>query len=182
MRNKFKFLLQLKFFLVAILNMSKEIFPYPLRNVWLRLFGIKIPFSTAIHRNCKFFHIGKCSVGKHSVINFGCYLDNRRGIQIGNNVGIAHNTKIYTLGHNISSPKFETKGACVIIEDNCFVFSNVLIMPGVTIHEGAIVLAGSVVTKDVAAYTIVGGNPAKYIKDRTKSIDYQTCYPYYFAL
>ena len=178
----FKFLLQLKFFLVAFLNLTKEIFPYPLRNIWLRLFGIKIPFSSTMHRNCRFFHVGKCSVGKHSVINFGCYLDNRRGIQIGNNVGIAHNTKIYTLGHNISSSKFETKGAAVIIEDNCFVFSNVLIMPGVTIHEGAIVLAGSVVTKDVAAYTIVGGNPAQYIKDRIQTIDYQTFYPYYFAL
>ena len=55
-------------------------------------------------------------------------------------------------------------------------------MPGVTIHEGAIVLAGSVVTKDVAAYTIVGGNPAKFIKNRPSEIGYKCCYPYYFAL
>lgn len=43
---------------------------------------------------------------------------------------------------------------------------NAMIMPGVTIGEGAIVAAGSVVTKDVAPYTIVGGNPAKEIKKR----------------
>ena len=45
-----------------------------------------------------------------------------------------------------------------------FIFSNSLIMPGITIHEGAIVLTGSVVTKDVPADTVVGGVPAKIIK------------------
>lgn len=122
------------------------------------------------------------SVGKGSVINFGCYLDNRRGIYIGNNVGIAHNTKIYSLGHNIDSPKFETKGAPVVIEDNVFIFSNVLVMPGVTIGEGAVVLAGSVVTKDVESWTIVGGNPAKKIRNRNREIDYKAVYRYWFAL
>lgn len=138
--------------------------------------------GSCIHRNCRFFHIGNLSIGKDSVINFGCFLDNRRGISIGNNVGIAHNTKIYTLGHDINSQYFETKGAPVVIEDNVFIFSNSLIMPGVTIHEGAIVLAGSVVTKDVDAYTVVGGNPAKYIKNRQRDIKYKQNYNYWFAL
>lgn len=129
-----------------------------------------------------FFHVGNFLMGTNSVINFGCYLDNRRGIRIGNNVGIAHNTRIYTLGHDINSPYFETKGAPVTIEDNVFIFSNALIMPGVTIHEGAIVLSGSVVTKDVDAYTVVGGNPAKYIKDRQRDIKYKQNYNYWFAL
>ena len=123
----------------------------------MKCYNIKIGKDSCIHRKCRFFHVGNFFIGNNSVINFGCYLDNRRGIKIGNNVGIAHNTKIYTLGHNINSPHFETKGASVTIEDNAFIFSNALIMPGVTIHEGAIVLAGSVVTKDVDAYTIVGG-------------------------
>ena len=121
-------------------------------------------------------------MGNSSVINFGCYIDNRRGITIGNNVGIAHNTKIYTLGHNIKSSKFETKGSPVVIEDNVFIFSNSLIMPGVTIGNGAIVLAGSVVTKDVAPRMIVGGNPAKVLNERTAEIDYKQEYNYWFAL
>jgi len=121
-------------------------------------------------------------VGEDTVVNFGCYLDNRRGIYVGNNVGIAHNTKIYTLGHDLNDSSFATKGAPVNIEDNVFVFSNALIMPGVTIGVGAIVLAGSVVTKDVEPWTIVGGNPAKKIRDRNRGIDYKQVYRYWFAL
>lgn len=177
------FLLQINFFLIEILNISYNIFPNPLRNIYLRFFQIKIlGFSSCIHRNCRFFHIGNFSIGKNSVINFGCYLDNRRGIYIGNNVGIAHCTKIYSLGHNIDSPNFETKGAPVYIRDNAFIFSNVLIMPGVTIGEGAIVLPGSVVTKNVEPWSVVGGNPAAFIKRNNRQINYKNNYQYWFAL
>lgn len=175
-------LLQCKFLVVAWLNFTYTIIPYPLRKIYLYLFGIKIGKGSSIHRNCKFFHIGNFRLGQNSVINFSCFLDNRRGIYIGNNVGIAHNTKIYTLGHNIDSSKFETKGAPVVIEDNVFIFSNSLIMPGVTIHEGAIVLAGSVVTKDIPPYTVVGGNPSKIIRQRPKDLGYTQSYNYWFAL
>ena len=55
-------------------------------------------------------------------------------------------------------------------------------MPGVTIGEGAIVLAGSVVTKSVEPWTIVGGNPAKKIRERNQDINYSSNYRYWFAL
>lgn len=174
-------LLQIKFFLVAILNITYNIFPNPIRKYYLMCFGIKIGEHSYLHRNCKFFHVGKLIIGKNSVVNFGCYLDNRRGIKIGNNVGIAHDTKIYTLGHNIDSNEFETKGAPVLIEDGAFIFANVLIMPGVTIHKNAVVLPGSVVTKDVAEQSVVGGNPCKFIRTRNTSTPPQKYY-YWFAL
>jgi maltose O-acetyltransferase len=179
---RYNFLLQCKFLLVAIVNFVYNIIPWPLRNVYLRLFGIKIPLSSSMHRNVKFFNIGNIECGKNTVINFGCYLDNRRKIIIGNNVGIAHNTKIYTLGHDIDDPEFKTKGKSVVLEDNVFVFSNVLVMPGVTIGEGAIVLPGSVVVRDIPSYEVWGGNPAKKIKARSKNIDYKINYNYWFAL
>lgn len=177
-----KCLLQCKFFLVEFLNITYNLFPNPIRKYYLRLYGIKVGRGSCVHRSCKFFHVGGLAIGRNSVINFGCYLDNRRGIKIGNNVGVAHHTKIYTLGHDIYSPNFGTTGKLVTIEDNVFIFSNVLVMPGVTIHEGAIVLAGSVVTKDVEPFTIVGGNPAKFIKRRNKGISYVCNYPFWFGL
>lgn len=175
-------LLQLKFFIVAFLNGSCNLVPLYLRKWYLKLFGIHVGRNSTIHRGVKFFHWGKIKIGENSTINFGCYLDNRRGITIGNNVGIAHNTKIYTLGHDIEDPSFQTKGKSVVIEDNVFIFSNCLVMPGVKIKEGAVVLAGSVVTKDVEPYSIVGGNPASYIKSRNQDIDYNQKYKYLFAL
>lgn len=60
---------------------------------------------------------------------------------------------------------FETKGD-TIIKSDAWIGMNALIMPGITIGEGAIIAAGAVVTKDVSPYTIVGGNPAKKIKQR----------------
>lgn len=182
MANK-SILLQCKFFLVEFLNISYNLVPNPLRNYYLRIFGIHITGSkSCIHRSCKFFHVGKFRMGKNSVVNFDCYLDNRRGIYIGNNVGIAHNTKIYTLGHDLEDSRFKAKGSAVHIGNNVFIFSNALIMPGVNIGEGAIVLAGSVVTKDVEPWTIVGGNPAKKIRDRSREIEYKQVYTYWFAL
>ncbi len=175
-------LLQLKFIIVEWLNLTYTIIPHPLRRFYLRIFGIKIGQNSCIHRGCKFFHIGKLCIGKNSVVNFGCYLDNRRGISIGNNVGIAHNTKIYTAGHNINSPLFEPNGNPVVVEDNVFIFSNVLIMPGVTIGKGAIILPGSVVTKNIPPRKIAGGNPAKIVKERTAEINYKQKYNYWFAL
>ena len=57
-----------------------------------------------------------------------------------------------------------------------------MIMPGVNIGNGAVVLPGSIVTKDVEPFTVVGGVPAKYIKDRVKDVNYIIDYNYWFAL
>lgn len=67
-------------------------------------------------------------------------------------------------GHAVrrQHPDFDIFGK-VIIEDWAYIGAFSQIMPGVTIGEGALVAAGSVVTKSVAPYTVVGGNPAKYI-------------------
>ncbi len=96
--------------------------------------------------------LGKLSVGIGTTISFGCILDNRRGISIGNNVAIAHCSSIYTLGHDVDAADFAVKGAPVIIEDDVCLFAHSMVMPGVRIGRGAIVYPGSVVTKDVPAY------------------------------
>lgn len=174
--------LQCRFFLMEWINLTYVLAPYPLRNLYLRFFGIKMGITSIVHRKCKFFSVGKFKAGQHVIINFGCYLDNRRGLYIGNNVCIGHNVKIYTLGHNIDSPFFKTMGKPVKIEDNVFFFANVLVMPGVTIHEGAVILPGAVVTKDVPEYSVVGGNPAKFIRERPRNIRYSAKFHYLFAL
>ena len=87
-------------------------------------------------------------------------------ITIGNHVQITSFVSFYTHGGgNVvrrQIPDFDCFGK-IVIEDWAYIGSQSLIMPGVTIGEGALVAAGSVVTKSVAPHTVVGGNPAKYI-------------------
>jgi acetyltransferase-like isoleucine patch superfamily enzyme len=66
-------------------------------------------------------------------------------------------------GHSKVKPNVETKP--IIIEDYAWISFNVSILKGVRIGQGAIIGAGSVVTNDVEAFTLVAGNPAKFIKN-----------------
>lgn len=87
-------------------------------------------------------------------------------ITIGNNVGITDGVSIHTHGGGrvlrAKYPNFDVFGK-VVIEDWAYIGTYSQIMPGVTIGEGALVAAGSVVTKSVAPHTVVGGNPARFI-------------------
>ena len=166
---------QLKLILLYLFNKTYAIVPFFIRRTMLRSTGCSVGKGTHIYAG-RFFSFGKLNVGDHATVNAGCYLDNRRGIVIGNNVVIAHDCKLYTLGHDVDDPDFALRGAPVVVEDYSVVFSNALIMPGVTIRRGGVVLPGSVVTKDVPPYTVVGGNPAKHVRERHRTLDYHPAY------
>lgn len=68
--------------------------------------------------------------------------------------------------HDIESDNFNFKGFSVYISDWAYLGTRVTVLPGVKIAEGAVVASGAVVTKDVKAWTMVGGIPAKFIRDR----------------
>ena len=176
-----KVLLQVFFIVLAVFNLVYAVcFPWFLRYLLLRITGSKVGKFSCIQR-VKFFGFGKLKVGRNVIINSGCYLDNRRGIEIGDYVVIAHNTKIYTLGHDFNDETFVTKGRPVVIEDYAIVFSNVLIMPGVTIKRGAVILPGAVVTKDVEAMAVMGGNPATKIRTREILHTKKEVFRYWFS-
>ncbi|HBY19907.1 MAG: acetyltransferase [Clostridiales bacterium GWE2_32_10] len=131
--------------------------------------------------------------GKSCNIEHGVFFGNGSDIEIGDNSGIGINARvegplvigenvmmgpdviIYTGNHNFNDVNIpmikqgESKPQKVIIEDDVWIGARVIILPGVTIGHGAIVAAGSVVTKDVVAYSIVAGVPSKKIKSRLES-------------
>lgn len=154
---------------------------FRLKRVFLRLARLHVGKGVAVHRKVTLFHFRNLSIGSHSTIGPNCLLDNRFPLTIGSNVSIAHSTKIYTLGHDIDDDDFTAKGKPVNILDNVCIFSNVLIMPGVTLGEGSVVLTGAVVTKDVPAFAVVGGNPAKILRYRKVTIRYRLNYQFWFA-
>lgn len=173
---------QIYFMVLFVLNLWFTLCPvWTLRRLVLAAIGCRLGTRAIIHRGVKLFYPGRLSVGSGSVINEGCYLDNRRGIDIGAHVSIAHNVKIYTLGHDVDSPDFAEKGAPVRIGDHVVIFANALIMPGVTIGRGAVILPGTVVSHDVPVLAIVAGVPAKILRQRELDPAYTLSYPYWFA-
>ena len=115
------------------------------------------PFNTDFGKN---IHIGQ-----RVFINSGCKMQDQGGIYIGNDVLIGHNACLLTLNHEMEPEnRADMHPKPIHIEDKVWLGSNVTVLPGVTIGEGAIVAAGAVVTKDVESNTIVGGVPAKIIK------------------
>lgn len=89
-------------------------------------------------------------------------------IFIGKGVRITAGTKILTHYLDPTQPGVHFRKGEVHIENDVFIGVNVCICSPVTIGEGAIVGAGSVVTKDIPPYQVWAGNPARYIKDRAR--------------
>lgn len=113
----------------------------------------------------------KCNYGFNITIGDRCYFNynlvilDSFPVEIGNNVFIAPNVVISPVTHpNEAKNRRNLIGGKVTIEDDVWIGAGAVILPGVTLHRGAIVAAGAVVTKDVPADTVVGGIPAKIIK------------------
>jgi len=91
-------------------------------------------------------------------------------IEIGENVVINDGVVIFTGSHDVDSATFEATIRPVRIGDFAWIATNAMILPGVSIGKGAVVGAGSVVTRDVAPYQVVAGNPAQVVR-RNRSCD-----------
>lgn len=140
--------------------------------LYRHLFGTKIGHNSTIHWQCRFFAPEGVIIGENTVIGNNAFFDGRCGLTIGNRVMTAAEVAIYTLQHDIDDPMFAHTGAPVVIEDYVYIGPRVIILPGVRVGKGAVIAAGAVVTKDVAAYTLVGGVPARFIRNRLKQLDY----------
>ena len=123
------------------------------------------------------------NIGNNSYIGEGSIIRSYDKINIGNDVLIAHNVtiidsdsheidyidraasfeKMIKSGHPLAPGNVKTKP--IYIDDYAWVSNSVCILKGVTVGKGAIIAAGAIVTKDVAPFTMVAGNPAKFIKD-----------------
>lgn len=116
------------------------------------------PFSSDFGLNIRF--------GKRIFINAGVKMQDQGGITIGDGCLIGHNVVFATLDHGMRPEKRgELLCAPIIVGKDVWIGSNATILKGVTIGDGAIIAAGAVVTSDVEPMTIVGGVPAKKIKD-----------------
>lgn len=158
---------------------------YALRNFYYKnIMGIKIGENSSIHMNVfiegTYPKSERLIIGDNVSIGRKTYLDARGGLIIGDNVSISPDVKIITASHEANSSKFEYIKKITIIEEYVWIGTGAIILPGVKIEKGAVIAAGSVVTKDIKKYDIVGGNPAKVIKKRYQKLEYKPIYLEWF--
>jgi len=142
------------------------------RKALLRACGARIARNVRLYHGFEVRKPQNLEIATGSVIGTGAILDARAGICIGRNVNFSSEVAIWTAQHDPHSPSFATKLAPVRIEDNAWISFRAVILPGVTISEGAIVAAGAIVTKDVPPYSISAGIPAHVIGTRTRNLEY----------
>ena len=138
----------------------------PWRIALLKLFGAKVKWTSNVLPSCRIWQPWNLTMGDYAClsVDVDCYAVDK--ITIGNQATISQGVRLCTASHDISSKIMELTHKPIEIADNCWVAAWATILPGVTIGEGAVVAAGAVVTKDVEPWTVVGGNPAKFIKKR----------------
>lgn len=145
-------------------------FPRSICNSWkiflLRLFGAKVSWKAYVYSSAKIFMPSNLEMADYACLgsDVDCY--NAAPIVIGANTTVSQGAYLCTASHNITSPKHEQVQKPIIIEDRAWVASDAFVGMGVTIGEGAVVGARSAVFKSVEPWSVVGGNPAKFIKKR----------------
>ncbi|MCK1564122.1 acyltransferase [Bradyrhizobium sp. 173] len=126
--------------------------------------------DTRIYPTVRIYRPSSVHVGANSVLNDFVHIWGAEGVYIGNNTLIASHTVITSQTHDVNalaSGKLyrETNtGGPITIGNNVWIGSNAVILPGVTVGDGSIVGAGAVVTRDIAAGTLVMGIPARVVR------------------
>jgi len=151
----------------AFYNMGVKGVPFhALRQGYLRACGMKIGTRVALMRGSMVIRPEQIAIGSHCIIGFNCFLGGEAGLQIGNNVNISSFCTLLGGYHDLDDPAFRSILNPIIIEDYVWLATRVTVAGGVRIGRGAVVAAGAVVTRDVPPYHVVGGVPARKIKER----------------
>lgn len=139
--------------------------PEEVRQMLSRLFGRQVdetlrvfpPFYTDFGKNI--------TIGKNVFINACCHFQDQGGITLGDGCLIGHNVVFATLNHGFApADRTSLYPAPIVLGKNVWVGSNSTLLQGIRIGDNAVIGAGSVVTKDVPANTIVGGVPARILR------------------
>lgn len=163
------------FFSITHLKWLFSSFAYYLINYVRGRRKIKIGKDTNIHPTAMIREGEFITIGDHCLINHNNLLQAGKSpngsITIGNYVHTGANVMMIAFNHGFYTRDIPTKeqdymDAPIVIEDDVWIGGGAIILSGVTIGKGAIIAAGAVVNRDVPAYSIVGGVPAKVLKNR----------------
>lgn len=161
--------------------MFTELLPWTLRYICFKVSLKKLGRRCYIDYQTYFRYPGKISIGDGVWINRGCRIFASHHvrdafIRIGNHVAFGPEVCIFGAGHATNALDLPDTASSVILDDYCWIGGRAILLSGVHIGEGAVVAAGSVVTHNVPAWSIVGGVPARFIK--TRKLEDGTISPY----
>jgi acetyltransferase-like isoleucine patch superfamily enzyme len=140
-------------------------FSIPFRRILAKRLFASCGRNFIAEENVRFNFPQKLEVGDDVFLNRGTFLDTKGGVTLGNYVGLAEDVQIFTHKHS-ESDHIVRRYEKVILKDFVMVNSGAMILPGVTIGEQAIVAARALVHDDVPPNAVVGGVPAKVMRDR----------------
>ena len=145
-------------------------FPKSMASSWkrflLRLFGAKIADTAVVYSSASVFMPWNLEMRDYACIASGVDCYNAAPIILGVNATVSQRAFLCTAGHDITDPYHHQTEASIMIEDRAWICAEVFVGQGVTVGEGAVCAARAVVVRDVEPWTMVGGNPAKFIKKR----------------
>lgn len=154
----------------VVWNLFARPLPRSIGSGWkrflLRIFGAKIHPTAVVYSSAKVYYPANLIMEAYSCLasDVDCY--NVDLIHIGANATVSQGAYLCTASHDITNPLNPLITAPIIIKDQAWIGANAFVGMGVTIGQGAVVGATASVFKDVEPWTVVGGNPAKFIKKR----------------
>lgn len=136
------------------------------KRLLLRAFGAKIAATSKVYSSARIYYPRNLIMGENSCLADGVKCYNVAPIILHDNVTVSQGAFLCTASHDISNPLNPLVTSPIVIMNSAWVAAEAFVGMGVTIHEGAVVGARAAVYKDVEPWTVVGGNPAKFIKNR----------------
>ena len=139
-------------------------------NAWriflLRLFGAKIGKCCVVKSSCEVWQPWNLAIGDYVALSehVVCYTVDK--IAIGRQTTVSRDAFLCCASHDVTSPIMELTFAPITVGSNAWIAARSIVMPGRKVGDGAVVAAGAVVVNDVEPWTVVGGNPAKFITKR----------------
>jgi putative colanic acid biosynthesis acetyltransferase WcaF len=135
------------------------------RSFILRCFGAKIKYAR-FHGSVRIWAPWLLSTGRSVYVDRNVNLYNAFGIELGDRVIISQGAFLCTATHDFRAPNYPLKGGKICVEDDCWIAAEAFLVPGIRIGQGSVVGARATVTKHVEPWTVIAGNPAKFICKR----------------
>lgn len=162
--------------LMAVLSLPRFRAFNALKSAVLRLLGARVGRRVVFYPGVWIMPAKRLRLGDDVDLARGVMITTPGGVTIGDRTLVGYGTKILSSNHRVPQDRGSVfhaghEHAPVVIESDVWIGANVVVLPGVTVREGAVVAAGSIVTRDVPPFTVVAGVPAKPIRTREGAVE-----------